>query len=280
MSEDSSKNLKLEDVKSKLLHSKAIERPWENMSYKENIEQIALLSCYENRPIKAETNAHGTYVIIPAKSNIVDAELSFIEQRDKLTSATNESLLKDWKDVCEEQKQFVIGDDFEMLAISISKEMFKRSPELREQVDLPQTLRLYNVIKQSRNPENKNLLPEIEKDLQIKAWRYFGSEIEYGENPKKFRSTPYSVSCIEELKDFMVNKMNAPEDIIDPKLKHIETSMMSSISIDTLQRGLTPDARNLVYNTALKYPKHGSSRRILENINIGCCDKDRSKQVE
>ena len=258
----------LRDVKSKLSLSQAIERPWENISYKENIEQIAILSCHENKPIKAETNFHGKYVLIPAKSNIVDTELSFVEQRDELKSATDEKLLNDWKEICEDQKQSVVGDHLEMLGIAVSKEMFSRNSELREQIDLPQTLRLYNVLKQSRNQENKTLLPEIEKDLQTKAWHYFASEIESGENPKKFRSTPYSVSCVDELKDFMVNKMHAPEDVITPKLENIETSMMSAIYAGTLRRELTPNAKNVVYNTALKHPEHGSSRRIIGNINI------------
>ncbi|MBE6444809.1 MAG: hypothetical protein E7019_01945 [Alphaproteobacteria bacterium] len=258
----------LKEVKSKLSLSQAIERPWKNISYEENIEQIAILSCHEDKPVKAETNSHGTYVLIPAKSNIVDTELSFIEQRDELKSATDEKLLNDWKEICEDQKQSVVGDHLEMLGIAVSKEMFSRNSELREQIDLPQTLRLYNVLKQSRNQENKALLPEIEKDLQTKAWHYFASEIEYGENPKKFRSTPYSASCVEELKEFMIDRMHAPEDVITPKLELIETSMMSAIYTSTLQ-SLTPKARNLVYNTALKYPKHGSSERIIENINIG-----------
>jgi hypothetical protein len=73
---------------------------------------------------------------------------------------------------------------------------------------------------------------------------------------------------VDELKDFMVNKMHAPEDGIMPKLENIETSMMSAIHMDTLHKGLTPEARNLVYNTALKHPEHGSSRRIIGNINI------------
>lgn len=246
----------------------AIERPWGMMSFKENIEEIATLSCCENRPIKAETNFQGKYVLIPAKSNIIDAELSLIEQRDELKSATNERLLKDWKEICEDQKHSVVGDHLEMLGIAVSKEMFSRNSELREQIDLPQTLRLYNVLKQSHNPENKDMLPEIEKDLQAKAWHYFASEREYGENPKKYRHTPYSVSCVDELKDFMVNKMHAPEDVITPKLENIETSMMSAIHVSTLRGELTPNAKNVVYNTALKHPKHGSSQRIIENINI------------
>lgn len=255
---------KLERLKE---NSQAIERPWRVMSFKENIEEIAILSCRENRPVKAETNFHGKYVLIPAKSNIIDAELSLIEQRDELKSATNERLLKDWKEICEDQKHSVVGDSLEIMAIAVSKEMFNRD-QLREQIDLPQTLRLYNVIKQSHNPENKDMLPEIEKDLQAKAWHYFASEIEYGENPKKFRSTPYSVSCVDELKDFMVNKMHAPEDVITPKLENIETSMMSAIYVSTLRRELTPNAKNVVYNTALKHPEHGSSQRIIGNINI------------
>lgn len=259
----------LRDVKSKLLWSQAIVRPWKNISFRENIEEIALLSRYENKPVKAETNFHGKYVLIPAKTTIVDTELSLIEQRDELKSATNERLLEDWKEICEDQKHSVVGDHLEMLGIAVSKEMFSRNSELREQIDLPQTLRLYNVLTQSRNQENKDMLPEIEKDLQAKAWHYFASEIEYIENPKKYRHTPYSVSCVDELKYFMVNKMHAPKDVITPKLEHIELSMMSAIHIDTLDKGLTPEARNLVYNTALKYPEHGCSRMIIENISNG-----------
>ena len=256
-----------EEIAKRQQEASAIVRKWEPTTYRDNIEEIAILSCHENRPVKAETNVPGKYVLIPAKSNIIDAELSLIEQRDELKSATNERLLRYWKEICEDQKHSVVGDIFEIMAIAVSKEMFNRD-QLREQIDLPQTLRLYNVIKQSHNTENKDMLPEIEKDLQAKAWHYFASEIEYGENPKKFRSTPYSVSCVDELKDFMVNKMHAPEDVITPKLEHIETSMMSAIHVDTLRRGLTPNAKNVVYNTALKHPEHGSSQRIIGNINI------------
>lgn len=259
-----------EEIAKRQQEASAIVRKWEPTTYRDNIEEIAIMSCQENKPIKAETNFHGHYVLIPAKSNIVDTELSLIEQRDELKSATDEKLLKDWREICEDQEQSVIGDNYEMLAIAVSREMFKRGPELREQIDLPQTLRLYTILKQSRNPENKSLLPEVEKDLQTKAWRYFGNEIQYiASEPKKVRMTPYSVSCIEDIKDYMTDKMHAPEDIVNPKLKDIETGMMSAIYTATLQKKLTPEAKMLVYNTARKYPKHGSSQRILENINLG-----------
>ncbi len=246
----------------------AITYQWNvGLSYEENIKIISNMTI-EGKPVKTDFQSAG--YIIPAGSNIVDTELSIIEQRNKKKESLNnrEDALKAWQDIRELMDNDVLGNNKEIIVIGYAKEIFKRFPEDRNQIDLPQTLRLFNILRQSRNPENRALLPEIEQDLQAKAWRYFGSETKYTESePKKVRPTPYSVSCIGELKDYMVNKMHAPEDVIEPKLKNIETSMMSSIYTATLQDGLTPEAAALVYKTAMENPEHGSSQRILKNIN-------------
>lgn len=268
---DSSSRINM--IKQKIQQTRGINIKWDiGTSYKDHIKKISELSCNQNCAIKADIgHDNGTYALIPAQSNLVDTELSFLEQSFELKSKTNEELLGHWKAACRNQEGSVIGEETEMKDIAISKEMFKRNPELREQIDLPQTLRLYNVLKQSEHKENKELLPTIEKDLQTKAWRYFASEKDYGSD-KKVRWTPYSVSCLGEMRDYMVNKMHAPEDIIDPKLKFIETNMMSSIDNRTLDLHLSPNATKIVYQTAKKYPTHGSSQRIFKNINLECMD--------
>lgn len=258
----------LEDAKKKLLQMKeefeAIPHNWDaRKPYMENIEDISVMSCVAQKPIK--TNFQKGY-IVPANSNIVDTEFSIIDQQMKIKDKDKDKLLKLFQQVCEEQKSDVKGFENEILGVAICKELYARFPEERRKIDLPQTLRMFNILKQSRNPENKDMLPEVEKDLQAKAWRYFCGEKK--DMPKMVRPTPYSVSCLQELEDYMVNKMHAPKDVITPKLKDIEYSMMSSIDDVTMQNSLSREARKLVFFTAVDNPDHEKSSRIIENINF------------
>ena len=257
---------KINELKQRQLEDSAITREWKTVfgsnEFIENIKEISDMSRSENKPIRAETNARGQYVIIPANSNFYDTGISLVEQRDEVKSWNARKLLNEWVDVCEEQKQEVIGDEIEIDAMTLSKAMFQH-PDLREGIDLMQTLRMRNILRDSNHPENQALLPEIEKDLEKKAHRFFSSE-DTSTKYSGINYTPYSVSCIPLLTEYMAGKL--PDETIKSKVEKIEFGMMSSINIDTLTRKLTPEAAKLVLNTALKYPNHGSSQRIVDAL--------------
>ena len=254
----------LEEKRSRL---DAVPHYWDiQKSYMKNIEDISAMSRREQKAIK--TNFQKGY-LIPAASNIIDTEFSIIDQQMHLKEDDKAKIMNLFSMVCKEQKHDVVGFDNEVLGVAICKEIFTRFPEEFDKVDLPQTLRMFNILKQSQKPENKDLLPNIEKSLQTKAWHYFSSERKYGADfAKMVRPTPYSVSCMAELKEYMTDKLHAPEDIIAPKLKDIEYAMMSDIHVDTLQKELSMKAKKLVFFTATDNPEHGSSSRIIENIDF------------
>ena len=248
--------------------------------WEKDVAAIARISCGENinpltgktfktepKPVKTDFQ---TGYLIPANFNRVDTELCIMEQQGIFECSDN-TLLRDWKSVCEEQKYSTKREDYDVEFVALSREIFKRMPEMRDQIDLVQTLRLYDVLSQSRQPENQALLPEIEKNLQTKAWKYFAGN-EYG--TEKIRPTPYSVSCLDELRNYMKNKMNAPDEIIAPGLEHIETSMLSAVpshdlALKTWLKRLTPAARKAVFFTAsCKHPDHERSSELIEKIDL------------
>ncbi|MBO7556290.1 MAG: hypothetical protein J6T72_02705 [Alphaproteobacteria bacterium] len=270
---------KINELKQKQLEDTAITRRWRPISgasdFRGNIEEISAMSRSEHKPIKAETNVYDQYVIIAPDSNFYDTGISLVEQSNKIKQKSNKYLSAQLKMDTESQKKYTMSDvagTEEFFYIAVTKEMFKR-PELREQIDLMQTLRLYNIIGMTSNPENRELLYDIEADLQQKAWKYFAGE---KTSKEQVHPTPYAVSYLDDLKEYMVETMHAPESIVEPKLKELELAMLSSIEKETIQpksaekqvelsgKRLSGRAVDLAYKTAKKYPEHKNSQQIIK----------------
>ncbi|MBQ8750148.1 MAG: hypothetical protein IJZ30_00740 [Alphaproteobacteria bacterium] len=257
-----SNNEELREKINKLKDSvQSVSHKWDmSKSYEDNIKAISELSQKEQRPVK--TDFQDGYVI-PAKSNLVDTEFSIIEQQG-IKKESKDELFKLFDNVCGYQECNLV-DEYSVSNAIICREIFERFPEERDKIDLPQTLMMYNVLKQSERPENKALLPEIEKDLQAKAWRFFAGERNNDDEFNKMvRPTPYSVSCISELREYMTNEMHAPRDVIEPKFNAIEMAMLSKV--ENLEY-LDPEAEKVVLKAAMRNPEHPKSSSIFNEYS-------------
>lgn len=198
---------------------------------------------------------------------------------ENISDLSSQRLFKTWDSFFWGTADNVAGCAKEVRTMAVAKEIFKRFPKKADKIDLPNTFRLYQTLKQSDKPEDRELLSRVEKDLQAKASLFSESKgvnklktngekaTNVGENYAQLLVPPtiYSVSCFEGLKDYMREEMHILPSSIGRKLKSVEKNML--LGVNAAANGESLEADKLVRDVAKKYPDDAHSQKIIDRVN-------------